>query len=446
MSNATTADLYREHISHLSDLYARGLEVLQRSGLTAESVLLHSGIAQHYYGDDRGISFQAFGHFLHWLHSNRPDQFLLIRPGQKARYFQVVPPDYWYEQDIQNDPLWHDNIELHRLESVEQLPGLLPAERLVYCGPSAARATALGLQESHINPTALLHFLDYHRACKSEYELVQLREACRLALVGHRAAQECFLAGGSEYDIHMSYLGACKLLEDETPYTNIIALDEKSAILHYQNKRRVSGGDSKVLLIDAGHRVRGYGSDITRTTVRESAHPAFQSLHDGMDSLQQALVAEVGPDRSYVEIHLSALHRLGELLLSLDICHGSLEQLIGQQIPQLFMPHGVGHLLGVQVHDCGGHLRNESGDLLSPPDHSPMLRNTRMMARNMVLTIEPGCYFIPLVLEPVRGTERGNSINWSLVDQLYPLGGIRIEDNVRVLEDGVENLTRTPHG
>ncbi|MCG8414825.1 MAG: M24 family metallopeptidase, partial [Pseudomonadales bacterium] len=68
----------------------------------------------------------------------------------------------------------------------------------------------------------------------------------------------------------------------------------------------------------------------------------------------------------------------------------------------------------------------------------------RLMKENMVFTIEPGCYFIPLLLEPERNTARGAHINWDLVDALMPLGGIRVEDNVHVLADGAENLTRSP--
>ncbi len=438
------ANLYKDHVNHLSQLYSRGMEALQQAGIDADGVLLHSGRERHYYSDDRGISFQAYGHFLHWLSVNCPDQFLLIRPNEAPCYFQIVPADFWYEQDSQLDPLWHDNFQLERLANADELEKRLPAGRFVYCGEAEAFATDLGMDSELINPPALLNLLDFNRAYKTEYELAQLREANRLGLLGHDAARECFLAGGSEYDIHMSYLGACKLLEDETPYTNIVALDEKSAILHYQNKRRVTATSSQVLLIDAGYRVRGYGSDITRTTARDSAHSVFLSLLEGMETIEQELVAEVQPDKSYVDIHLSALNKIAQLLLDLGICKGSLEELETHRIPQLFMPHGVGHLLGIYVHDSGGHLQDEQGTLLAPPEHSPMLRNTRCMNENMVFTIEPGCYFIPLLLEPERNTERGKFINWELVDVLMPLGGIRVEDNVRVLADGAENLTRAP--
>ena len=78
------------------------------------------------------------------------------------------------------------------------------------------------------------------------------------------------------------------------------------------------------------------------------------------------------------------------------------------------------------------------------PEHSPALRNTRTVEETMVFTIEPGCYFIPLLLEPQRNTAIGKMLNWNLIDELYPYGGIRIEDNISVTKSGIENLTRKP--
>ena len=106
------------------------------------------------------------------------------------------------------------------------------------------------------------------------------------------------------------------------------------------------------------------------------------------------------------------------------------------------MPHGVGHLLGIQVHDVGGHQQTPLGAILNPPDDSPAVRNTRLISKDMVFTIEPGCYFIPLLLEPERNTKKGKLINWEVIDQLYPYGGIRIEDNILTTEVGAKNLTR----
>ena len=431
------------HIEGVCRTYEEGLQHLQSSGSEIDAVLLHSGSQQFYHGDDRGIPFQGYGHFLHWLPVNRPDQFVFFKPGTRPVYFQVIPDDFWYEQTIAAADWWANEFEIVRLAAVSELVKQLPAARIAYLGGHTRMASQLDIDEEFINPIVLLSFLDFQRAYKSIYELEQLREANRLAINGHRAARDCFLGGGNEYQIHMAFLDACNILEEESPYTNIVALDEKSAILHYQYKRRDPADESQVLLIDAGCRIRGYGSDVTRTWAKGSAHPVFSELLAGMQNLELEIVNLVRPGIAYPELHSAALHGIASLLIELGICEASAAaELCELAVPQLFMPHGVGHLLGIQVHDVGGHQADITGTTSLPPAHSAALRNTRTLAENMVFTIEPGCYFIPMLLEPQRNQPKGTVINWSLVDELYPCGGIRIEDNVRVTASGVENLTR----
>ncbi len=432
------AAAFSAHLDGLAERYARSL-----ADAGADAALLFSGRERFHYADDRGMPFQAFGHFLHWLPVNRPDQCVLVRPGSRPVYYRVVPDDYWYDQTIDIEPWWAERFEVVTLGSTADIARHPPPGDVVWLGEPADCAGALGIDGERINPPGLLRFLDFHRAVKSGYELEQLRAASEGAMAGHRAARRRFLEGGGEYDIHMAFLAACGSLEDEAPYTGIVALDEKAAILHYQHKRRGPAGDARTLLIDAGCRVRGYGADVTRTTVKDSAPGAFKDLLAGMDALQRELAAMCAPGKTGTELHMAALEGLARLLLELELCSGDAGRLLEDAVPQLFMPHGIGHLLGIQVHDVGGRQRDATGGEVEPPAHSPMLRNTRRMEPDMVLTVEPGCYFIPLLLEPERGSERGKLINWPLVDELYPCGGVRIEDNVRVAADGApENLTR----
>ena len=429
-----SANGYAQHIAHLQALYEQSING------EFEGVLVHSGGGQCYFADDREVVFQAYGHFGHWLPINRPNQFLLVRPGRKPVYYQVVPADYWYEQDFPVHEQWRESFDLRPLAALEKVPA--PDKGTAYLGPDPEIARRIGVAPENCNPQGLTRRLDFARAIKTPYETEQMRAANRLALRGHRAARACFLAGGGEFDIHLAFLESCRQLEEELPYTPIIALNEKSAILHYQHKRRQLAGPGRVLLIDAGCRVNGYCSDVTRTWTGHSAHPLFRDLAAGMDDLQQQLVRAVRPGLEYVDLHLGALGKLAALLLGLEICRGDAEELWEKRIPHLFMPHGVGHLLGVQVHDVGGRQRDSTGAPTPPPEHSPALRTTRAMTENMVFTVEPGCYFIPLLLEPVRESPAAGLINWDAVDDLYGHGGVRIEDNVRVTADGVENLTR----
>ncbi len=99
-------------------------------------------------------------------------------------------------------------------------------------------------------------------------------------------------------------------------------------------------------------------------------------------------------------------------------------------------------MLGIQVHDVGGHSGDDSGTLVEPPDGHPFLRLTRLLEADQVITIEPGLYVIDMLLDELNGTPAEKMLNQTRIDWLRPYGGIRIEDNVRVLADSCENFTR----
>lgn len=439
------ATLFAQHIQHVSGIYDRALADLKKEedGQNIDAVLVHAGTEGHYFGDDRAIPFEAYGHFLYWLPINRPDQMVLYMPGQKPTYFQVIPPDFWYDQTVINEPWWADCFDIVSLESPEQVLDHLPAvRRIAFLGENEAFAGEMGLPSNLFNERHLVNYLDFYRGMKTDYEIEQLREANRLAMISHKAAEDAFRAGGSEWDIHSAYLNANQLIEHDTPYTNIVALDANGAILHYQYKKRLSGKDSKVLLIDAGFRVNGYGSDITRTYVRDDAHPTFKALAQAIDKLQLDLVDMVKPGLPYVELQNAAHARILDLLLEHGIVNGERKMLEEEKVTSLFFPHGIGHLLGIQVHDVGGFFSDDHGKLAPPPSEHRFLRLNRKMEEGMVFTIEPGFYFIPMLLNPHREGKLSGNFNWELIDELTPLGGIRFEDNVVVGAQKPINLTR----
>ena len=135
-------------------------------------------------------------------------------------------------------------------------------------------------------------------------------------------------------------------------------------------------------------------------------------------------------------------HRLARLLQATELVDMSVDEMIHTGVTNVFFPHGLGHFLGLQVHDAGGFMQDERGTHLAAPEQFPYLRCTRVMEVSQVFTIEPGLYFIDSLLEPLRQGEQGKRVNWNKVEALRPFGGIRIEDNVVLHGDGVENLTR----
>jgi len=118
------------------------------------------------------------------------------------------------------------------------------------------------------------------------------------------------------------------------------------------------------------------------------------------------------------------------------------EAMVENDLTGPFMPHGIGHPLGLQVHDVAGFMQDDTGTHLAAPSKYPYLRCTRILEPRMVLTIEPGIYFIESLLAPWREGQFSKHFNWEKIDALKPFGGIRIEDNVVVHENGIENMTR----
>jgi Xaa-Pro dipeptidase len=193
-------------------------------------------------------------------------------------------------------------------------------------------------------------------------------------------------------------------------------------------------------LIDAGGQFRGYAADITRTYA--AATSPFADLVAGVEALQQKLCSMVVPGTAYPDIHLAAHRLIGTLLAELGIIRCAGEAAVETGLTSVFFPHGVGHLIGLQVHDVAGHQTTESGGNSPPPAGHPYLRLTRRLEAGTVVTIEPGVYFIDLLLQKAQSDGRGRDIDWDSVADLAPYGGVRIEDDVVATAAGPENLTR----
>jgi Xaa-Pro dipeptidase len=291
-----------------------------------------------------------------------------------------------------------------------------------------------------VNPAGLVTRMDFDRAAKTPYELACLREASRLGALGHIAARQAFDAGASEYDIEIAFLEACGLREQELPYNPIIALNKEAAVLHYQVLARRAPAERLSMLIDAGADFAGYASDITRTY--SAADADFAKLVTEMDHVQQALCNSVRAGVDWRDVHLSSHRLIAELLHDSGIIKCDADEAVETGLSSVFLPHGLGHLLGLQVHDVGGLQKAPEGGSIPRPEGHPYLRLTRVLEENFVVTMEPGLYFIDQLLEQARADHRGAKIDWARIEQFRPFGGIRIEDNLAITASGCENLTR----
>jgi Xaa-Pro dipeptidase len=143
-------------------------------------------------------------------------------------------------------------------------------------------------------------------------------------------------------------------------------------------------------LIDAGASVNGYASDITRTYSRRGDE--FQQLIDALDEAQRQLVAACVPNTNYIDVHLLAHRKIAELLVRFGVVRDiDANGVIDKRISSTFFPHGVGHLLGLQVHDAGGFMADRTGKTIPKPEGHPYLRLTRVIDPGWCFTIEPVC-------------------------------------------------------
>jgi Xaa-Pro dipeptidase len=353
-------------------------------------------------------------------------------------YFQ--PHDYWHVVPGSPEGYWTDQFDIRVVHTLDGVAEHLPADRekCIVIGEINDDALAFGIER--VNPTTAINILHYARGSKTQYELAIMRLASHRGATGHAAAEAAFRDGMPEFEIHRAYCKTVSHTDPELPYGNIVGLNEHGAVLHYTDLDRNAPTELRSFLIDAGAQVHGYASDITRTY--SFGDQRFQELIDRMELMELEIVSRVQVGVDYRELHIGTHKLLAGVLVDAELATGDPDTLLETGVTSAFFPHGLGHLLGIQVHDVGGFTENESGTTIDPPSGHPFLRLTRVLEEDMVLTIEPGLYAIDMLLANLRGTPAENHVNWATVDWLRPFGGIRIEDNVRVLVNDRENLTR----
>ena len=434
MSAATLASLYP---SHVAELQARAAMALERGGF--EHLLVPSGTLHYQFFDDRDYPYAVNPQFKAWLPVTRaPGSWLMVTPGAKPKLVFLQPHDYWHVVPAAPSGYWVDQFDVAIIRT--------PEEALQHLPKDLARCAILGEPQSAVgpcapnNPQAVVAYLEYHRAFKTPYEIAMMREASRIGARAHRAAARAFRAGASEFGIHLAYCQAAGQDANDLPYGNIVCLNEHAAVLHYTDRDRVPPAPSRSFLIDAGASFGGYASDITRTYSAEADE--FAALITAVDAAQLKMCDAVRAGTDYRQIHLDAHLALARILKDFGVITVSPEAAVQSGVSGTFFPHGIGHGIGLQVHDVAGFAESDRGGTIPKPDGHPYLRLTRTLQPGMAVTIEPGIYFIDMLLDELKQKGLADTVDWARVDAFKPYGGIRIEDDV-VCTDGTPlNLTR----
>ena len=424
--------LYEQHIRTLTQRYCTALEHCD-----AERALIFAGVPELRDRDDQAFPFRADPCFIQWV--PLPDaagSIVEFRIGHRPRLIFFSDDGFWHA------PAPPPPGEVFELFDVVHATQSRTTDYLTQRGEKTVAIGQAGVDASiadNRNSETFIRHLDYDRAVKTAYEIECIRRANRIAVAGHRAVEATLHEGVSEFELHMQYCLASQQTENDLPYHSIIGLNEHSAVLHYQHRDTGAAHDVRSLLIDAGAQANGYAADITRTYSLRKGR--FAELIAAMDQLQRSICELVRDGTDFVALNERCHLLLADVLVGFGLVQCSAESAYERGATTAFLPHGLGHLIGLQVHDVGGRVADRNGTTRPPPDRHPFLRLTRTLAEDMVVTIEPGLYFIRALLADFEVGAPG-LLRHETIEAFAPYGGIRIEDNVRVKSRGHENLTR----
>ncbi|KAJ3326070.1 hypothetical protein HDU76_013032 [Blyttiomyces sp. JEL0837] len=300
------------------------------------------------------------------------------------------------------------------------------------------------LQGFNLEAEFLQDALAEARLIKSQEEIEIMRKAGKISGNAHIALMKSTKPGvGTESDLHAIFKYECsKQGAHVQAYTGIIAGGRNGSTLHYvKNNARIPSNPHDLMLIDAACELDCYASDITRCyPVGGKFEGDWKTTYEIVLDVQKACLEAMRPGVLWEDVHRLAEKVMMKGLLKAGLIHGSEEELLKNHIPALFFPHGLGHSIGIDVHDAGGYPK---GVERIPEPGIRYLRMRRPLIPGMVVTVEPGCYFVdPILDKAINDPTLVKYLNLDVLQRFRAsVGGVRIEDDCAITETGIDNLT-----
>jgi Xaa-Pro dipeptidase len=443
-----------------------------RSQLASSSgiVVLKGGAAETRYDTDHEPIFRQESYFWWLTGVKEPECAVILSPHETILLIPEVPPDYATIMGrIQTPDEWkaHYGVDhvifTHELESaleklVQQITG---AKILVLKGknsdsgneytmaPTFSKASLASL----VDDSTLFPILAECRVIKSPMELALLKHVAQMTSFAHSYVMRNIKPYMWEFQAeslfrHYTYYNYGSRIQS---YTNICGCGPNAAILHYghsgePNSRQLLSHDN--CLFDMGAEYQCYASDITCSfpasgKFSEKYKPIYQAVLDA----QAAVYKMARPGVSYVDCHKTAEAVIIRALVDIGLVElrdKTVEELVELRLGAVFMPHGLGHFIGIDTHDVGGYLPGHPERSTLPGLKS--LRTSRILQPNMVLTVEPGCYFIDHLLDgAVQNRLLSLHLRADRLQEYRGYGGVRLEDVIWIPPEGeCVNFTLCP--
>jgi Xaa-Pro aminopeptidase len=396
--------------------------------------------------------FRAESHFAYLVGPAPEGALLFVHGDEYVLFVDDADPDeaLW----VGPQPAWSDvfasqGLRVRPLDAFEAPEGLatLPpqdAETAEWLSSLVDRDVEPGSGDSLDGvDAALADALIDLRLLHDEAALAQMRAAVAVTADAHRAGMRATRAGDREAAVRAA-MEAVVIGQGMTmAYPPIVT--RRGEVLHCETYDGVLE-DGDLLLADVGaETAEGWASDVTRTWPASGRFSATQrALYDVVLAAQRAAIDTVAPGRRYLHVHRAAAATLVEGLVALGILRGSPDELAQRGAAAWFFPHGIGHLLGLDVHDMedlGDRAGYAPGRQRPSAPGDRYLRLDRDLAPGMVVTIEPGFYQVPPLVERLRGDPLAAQVDFDALDRFSDVRGIRIEDDVLVTQEGAEVLT-----
>ena len=401
------------------------------------------------------LPFRADSSFLYLTGCTTPDAAVLLHDGRHTLFLPEPPPGdaLWHgpqpsiEEQAQALGFEHTAPRRTLSEALQDLP--LSPSTLATTDPATNRWLSVQTKREHDWKTdpgtpALVDALIQLRSQLDADEVAAIRAVARVTEAAHRAAMAATRPGRTEAIIGATFDAAIAARGHRTAYDAIVTV--RGEVLH--NFHRVHPlRDGDLLLLDGGAEgASGYATDVTRTwPVSGTFSPRQRSAYHAVLAAQRRGIEMCTPGVRYRDIHLEAARVLTRWMVDERILSGDIDHLVERGAHALFFPHGVGHLIGLDVHDLelyGDRAGYGPGRKRSDQFGLNALRLDRDLAPGNVVTIEPGFYAVPEILQTSSLTEPfADALDLDRAMGWLGFGGIRIEDDIYVTEGEPEVLT-----
>lgn len=425
----------------------------QLSNLINFPAILWSGCSVSRNYPANTFSFRASSHFLYFAGLPLENAAIRIEKGKLELFMDDAPA---------SSAMWHgETLTRSQIAEIIQADAAYPmtelAARSAGAGTIAVQNYITQQQQSKILdraifPTATPQGIDLEltkaiislRLTHDTAALAELRQAAACTVKAHKAGIIASSTAKNEAEIRAAMESVIIAHNMTTAYPSIVTVHGE--VLHNQEYHHpILPGD--LLLADVGAETAlGWAADITRTwPVNGKFSPTQKDIYQLVLAAHDACIAQIKPGVEYRDIHLLACQIIATGLVDLGILKGKPEDLVEIDAHALFFVHGIGHLLGLDVHDMEDFwdlAGYEAGRVRSDRFGLCYLRLNRPLRPGMLVTIEPGFYQVPAILNnPENRVKYQEVVNWDNLAKFADVRGIRIEDDVLVTERGTEILT-----